>query len=135
MPVTRKRILGKQIKFAHNARFSNKRKQTRTQIKGKSSQQLQNSMLEPIDNAKLCEKITMCNIVNSGTKDGIGNESDNIKTAQTLCHLYRVNPIDDNPFKLLNTDIEYHIIHAKLRSNKLSHSKQNTLSLRPLVIQ
>lgn len=126
MPLTKKRILAKLPKFIHKIRFTNKQK--RSHLSGKREHLLQNAILEPIDNAKLSEKLTLCNAVNSGTKDGIGNDSENINPAQTLWTLYRVKSISDKPFKLLNTDIEYHIIHAKLQ-----HSKQNTYR-RPLVV-
>lgn len=82
----------------------------------KSTLQYHN-ILEKVDNTKLNEKITMGNMVNSGSKDGIGNGTENIKTNQDRWQLYRVKMVNaaNEQFKLLGTPIQYHIIHAKLR--------------------
>ncbi len=60
------------------------------------------------------EKIKFCNILNSGTIDGIGNNSENIDETQTKWKLYKVHNRNDK-FKLLDSELDYHIIHTKLR--------------------
>lgn len=75
------------------------------------------NIMKKVDDSKLIEKIKQCNIINSGTKDGIGNESENININQTKWNLYKIKIPDSEQFKLLGTNIEYYIIHTKLRKN------------------
>jgi hypothetical protein len=67
--------------------------------------------MDSVDKSKLKEKIAFCNAVNSGDKDGIGNETENLEIEQVIWKLYKVK----NIFKLLGSDIEYHIVHTKMR--------------------
>lgn len=81
------------------------------------------SPLEPaiqLQSKLLKQKIRHCNMVNSGIKDGIGNETENLKLEQKKWKLYSI----DLKFKLLGNNIDYYIIHTKL----------NNINGRPLVV-
>ena len=71
--------------------------------------------MEVVDKSKLKEKISYCNTVNSGMKDGIGNDTENLNVDQIIWKLYRINLPDSKTFKLLGSDIEYQIVHTKMR--------------------
>jgi hypothetical protein len=49
--------------------------------------------MESVDSSKLKEKIAFCNAVNSGSKDGIGNETENLEIDQVVWKLYKVKNI------------------------------------------
>ena len=70
--------------------------------------------MQSVEPSKLKEKISQCNLVNSGDKDGIGNETENLDVEQVRWKLYKVSLPEGKHFKLLGNDIEYHIIHTIL---------------------
>jgi hypothetical protein len=71
--------------------------------------------MESVDKSKIKEKILYCNAINSGSKDGIGNDTENLNVEQVIWKLYHVNIPDGKKFKLLGSDIEYNIVHTKMR--------------------
>ena len=114
-----KKLLTNKVKnIAKTAKYTRKAAHAKQKKHPTTTLQYHN-ILEKVDSTKLNEKITMCNMVNSGSKDGIGNETENIKTNQNRWQLYRVKRADGEheQFKLLGMDIQYHIIHTKLRKN------------------
>jgi len=132
MTLTKKRILANdvnQTKFTRKMRIITKGKKGIIPY-ASNTKLLSSPILEHIDNYKLSNKIIMCNMVNSSVKDGIGNETENINPSQTMWNLYKVIMPTENNFKLLDSNIEYHIIHTKLNQK----NRKKTLPTRPLVV-
>jgi len=63
--------------------------------------------MQSVEPSKLKEKISQCNLVNSGDKDGIGKNTENLDVEQVKWKLYKVSLPEGKHFKLLGNDIEY----------------------------